>query len=104
MMAEHTNAAQVQHWLGLGSADPTDANLSACVAAANQTATRYAGDTPDADSKLGATMFVVRLYKRRNSVDGTISIGLDGASYIARTDPDIARLLRIDQYVTPQVG
>ena len=79
-----------------------------CVAAANSVVARY---VPPADSEgergdhqLAATMLAARLYRRRNSPDGVQAMTDAGAWYVARTDPDVARLLRIDQYISPQVG
>ena len=59
---------------------------------------------PDAAATTGALMLAGRLYRRKNSLSGVEALGDTGALYVARTDPDIARLLRIEQHATPKVG
>lgn len=100
----YTTAAEVAAWLKLDNAD--DPNLVSAVAAANAVATRYLGDSAGQDEagRAGAMMLAARLYRRRNSPDGVQAITDSGAAYVARTDPDVARLLRIDQYAVPKVG
>lgn len=99
----------VRDWLKLtGTGD--DDLVGRCVTAANRVATRYAPAGADVDPDLSgdvtlaATMLAARLYRRRNSPEGVQGMTDAGAVYVARTDPDIARLLRIDQYLSPQVG
>lgn len=54
-----------------------------------------AGDAWPADLYRGAVMLAARLYRRRTSPDATIAAeGEFGPMYVARTDPDIAMLLR----------
>lgn len=53
-------------------------------------------------TKAGALMLAMRIYERRDSRSGVLTIG-DSASYIARFDPDIARLLKIDAFQKPKV-
>lgn len=54
------------------------------------------------DTYLGALMLAGRLFRRRNSPNGIESFSeIGGTAYVARHDPDIARLLRVD---TPAVG
>lgn len=110
-------AADVQVWLGLKQPDAT---LDTVCAAVNA----YVGglpvvtelapldpptDPPTAppwpdDVTLGATMLAARMYRRRNSPAGVEAITESGAQYIARSDIDVARLLRIDTMTRPQVG
>lgn len=57
-----------------------------------------------ADITLGAGKLGARLWRRRNSPAGVASIGPGGAVYEARSDPDIAQLLKVGPYAPPQVG
>ena len=104
-MATTLEAAKA--WLKLTTTSD-DALVAQCVTAANVVVSRYTTPPTDdlerGDHTLAATMLAARLYRRRNSPEGVQSITDAGAYYVARTDPDIARLLRIDQYLTPQVG
>ena len=97
----------VKAWLKLTTTTDDDL-VRQCTAAANTVVGRYATPPTDdlerADHDLAATMLAARLYRRRNSPEGVQAMTDAGAWYVARTDPDIARLLRIDQYITPQVG
>lgn len=52
----------------------------------------------------GATMLVVRLYRRKNTPDGVASFGGDTIAYVRRVDPDIAQLLQLGDYAPPAVG
>ena len=109
-----TTENAVRGWLDLPPApdepatDDYSATVAVAVQAANGLVTRYCGDAPDSDAPdayvAGATMLAARLYRRRNSPEGVQGITSDQVVYIARTDPDIARLLRIDAHLTPQVG
>lgn len=56
------------------------------------------------DIKLGATMLAARIYRRRNSPAGVESLGELGPVYVSRNDPDLAQLLKLGRYATPQVG
>lgn len=58
---------------------------------------------PD-DVVLGATMLGARLGRRRNSPSGVEPLGTAGVAYVARTDPDIAMLLRVGPFAKPKVG
>lgn len=55
-------------------------------------------------TKLAALMFGARLYQRRNSPNGIEALQEGGATYVARYDPDVARLLRLDGHQIPRVG
>lgn len=55
-------------------------------------------------TELAALMLAGRLYRRRNSPAGIEAFTDTGAAYVSRTDPDVARMLRIDGYARPQVG
>lgn len=52
----------------------------------------------------GADMLAARVFKRRNSPDGVQAMTDEGASYVSRSDPDVAQLLRIGAYAKPSVG
>lgn len=109
-MAEHTDSDRVRLWLNLNATDDPDL-VAAVVEAANSVTARYVGEVSaetipsESDASLAATMLAARLYRRRNSPEGVQGVTPDGLAIgIVRSDPDIARLLRIDQFSTPQVG
>ena len=52
----------------------------------------------------GATMLASRLWRRKNSPAGVEQFGSLGAAYVMRTDPDIAMLLRLGSWASPEVG
>lgn len=56
------------------------------------------------DTVLAALMLAARLVRRRNSPGGTEAFADGSAMYVARNDPDAARLLRLDQYAPPRIG
>lgn len=107
-----TTPEAVRDWLALKPAADGTAEarrLARCVAAANVVVSRYVPEPPEGseapeDAGLAATMLAARLERRRNSPDGVQAITDQGALYVARTDPDIARLLRIEAYAPPAVG
>lgn len=96
---EFTTADAVAAHLKLSTAD------AACTSAAAAANAFCAGhdDLVDADgnptesAKLGATMLAARLVRRRNSPAGIEAVTQDAAVYVARTDPDVMMLLRLDQ-------
>lgn len=103
-------AADVTAWLGLKPAS-VDETLPVVVTTVNAyvSALPVIADLDDttatpADVKQGATMLAARLWRRRNSPSGVEAITETGAQYIARHDPDLSRLLRIDNYIRPAVG
>jgi len=49
----------------------------------------------DADVQLGVVMLAARLISRRGTTLGLATLGDAGVGMIARTDPDIARLLGV---------
>lgn len=56
-----------------------------------------------ADRVRGAVMLAGRMYRRKDSPAGLLPFGGDGgASYIAKTDPDVAMLLEIGPYASPE--
>lgn len=106
---EYTTVEAAGQWLQLTGDLGGDAVLSSCVTTANSVVDRYIDpDQPvpsAADAHQAATMLAARLYRRRNSPEGVQGITPDGVAVgIVRTDADIARLLRIDTFTTPQVG
>lgn len=60
--------------------------------------------TWSAGVKLGAAMLAARLYRRRNSPAGIEAMTDAGTSYVARHDPDVSRLLKLDASAAPAVG
>lgn len=108
---------QVADWLKLKNAGSGDIHLPVAVAATNS----LIGRLPHIDltdsvvegvpmkvwaptTVLAATMFAARLYQRRNSPNGVEAVGEMGTTYVARYDPDIARMLYLDSFQLPQVG
>ena len=57
-----------------------------------------------ASTVMGAVMLTARLIRRRNSPAGIEAFSGDGATYVSREDPDVARLLRLGKHKPPQVG
>ena len=116
MATSAITARQVSDWLGgVGTpADPDDPNLLLCVAAVNAMVaalptaakvTTEAGGEQWADQTVtGAIMLAARLVRRRNSPAGVEAFTDTGAAYVARYDPDIARMLRLDRFTPPQIG
>ena len=101
----HTTTGQVASWLGIP--DPSqdgDPALILAVTAANAVVERYTGTDQTDASKAAATMLGARLYRRRNSADGVQQLTPDAGMRVATSDPDIARLLRIDAFDPPEVG
>jgi hypothetical protein len=52
----------------------------------------------------GATMLAARLFRRKNSPAGVEAFGQLGGAYVMRNDPDIAQLLQLGTYQSPQIG
>lgn len=99
----------VADWLKLQGAPDTIVTrcTAAVVAFVNElpTAPRQDdGETWTGQTDLAATMLAARLVRRRNSPSGVEALTETGASYVSRYDPDVARMLRIDQFVPPQIG
>ena len=58
----------------------------------------------DDDTWQGAVMLTARLIRRRNSPAGIETWTSDAATYVSRSDPDVAVLLRLGPNAAPQVG
>lgn len=111
------DTAAVKAWLKITRADD-DALFGVIVAAVVSLVDglpdidREASDplTPDVpgawtdSTVLGALMLAARLYTRRNSPNGVEAFTDGGATYVARYDPDVARLLHVDGFAKPRVG
>lgn len=89
-------------------ADPiVRARLDDVVAAVNASLTWI---EPDADGHWrpdhvhGATMLAARIDRRRHSPSGVETFGGDAATYVQRTDPDVAQLLGLGRMARPAVG
>jgi len=96
-------------WLKATDLTASDATLKRVVASTNSFVATLpvvanlpeeAADWPD-DVKLGAIMLAARRLRRRNSPGGVEAVTDAGVAYVARHDPDIRQLLRLDQ---PAVG
>lgn len=104
----------VSAYLGLAAGYDADA-LTIATASAVDFVQRHSpilergenGDPTDeqpAGIVLGTLMLAARWYHRRNSPTGVVSFGDFGVAQLRNSDPDIARLLRIDAYAPPRVG
>lgn len=96
-------AGRAAQWLKLPSGAPDDA-MTACATAVVALINRLGHIETDAwgdDVELGAVMLTARLHRRRNSASGVEAMTELGATYVARYDSDIARLLRIDSFTGP---
>lgn len=101
--------AAIKAWLKIDRAD--DDGLFDTIATA---VTAFVERCPDrtltvdgtwsAETHLAALMLAGRLYRRRNSPSGVEAFTDQGATFVARYDPDIARALRLDAYTPPRVG
>jgi hypothetical protein len=98
---------RVAAWLSMPGGP--DQDVVDTTAAVNAVVKRWK-PTPEAglpwpdDTVRGAVMLAGRMYRRRNSPGGVEVYGSDGATYVARTDPDVAMLLQIGPYAEPVVG
>lgn len=111
------DTAAVQQWLKVGNTDGEifDVIVAAVVSFVDACPDRHTlpPADPDApedppvwamDTHLAGLMLAGRLYRRRNSPSGVEAFTGDGATYVSRNDPDVARLLRIEGYAPPRVG
>jgi Phage gp6-like head-tail connector protein len=91
--------ADVRAWLRLQPDASEDAVIDMARTAAidygiNRTGEKWpveATDVPDAVSQ-ACTMDAGRIYRRRDSLDGTVAWGDMGAIRVGRADPDVERL------------
>lgn len=105
----YTGAA-IKAWLKLPVADVEDDDLLDIIAVS---VTSLIEDLPDVRRRedltwsdathLAALMLGARLYRRRNSPAGVEAFTAQGVAYVARYDPDIARILRVDGFTKPKV-
>ena len=97
---------RVATWLQMAapSQDVVDTTASVNAVIRRWVPTPAAGQAWDQDTVQGAVMLAGRFYRRRNSPAGVETFGADGATYVSRTDPDVAMLLRIGPYADPVVG
>lgn len=108
-------AAEVAKYLTLKNDGAGDVHLPSVIEATNS----FVYSLPDVDmtiqvvegvqvevwaahSRLAAKMFAARLYGRRNSANGIEAMTEMGTSYVARYDPDIARMLHLDSFAKPK--
>lgn len=107
-----TTLAKVKAHLAITD-DRDDDRLEEIVAGVNRLVrcwpvSQPAVDQPNWDSTSdaveGATMLASRLWRRKGSPAGVESMGTLGAAYVMRNDPDIAMLLRLGTWGTPEVG
>lgn len=113
MAVGSVSEANLRAWLNLGA--DIDQSLISQVAVATDdwvNALPYVseyGSAPDtdpwpADVALGAVMLAARLYRRRNSPAGIDAITDAGIAYVARSDSDVASLLRLAVYQPPAIA
>lgn len=104
-MSPEELTAKVSSWLGpLGDDDTSALRLvaPAVVAFVASSRARLTVDGKWTDTtELGAVMLAARLVRRRNSPAGIEAFTADATVYVRRTDPDVARLLRLD---APAIG
>jgi len=110
-MAREVTAANVSAYLGL-PATADQAWLAQCADAA----TAYVNGLPHVvttadpapdwapDTVAGATMLAGRLYQSRNAPLGAAGFDAMGGVVVTRTDPELARLLRIGRFLPPRTG
>jgi len=107
-VADTITPDDVARWLGITGDVSADANLAASTsaAAAFVAGIPWVGRLPawPDDVRLAATMLAARLYRRRNTPSGVEAFGDYAATYVARTDPDVSRFLRIGPQAMPRVG
>lgn len=117
-MADQLTAQAIASWLGMK--DATEASNAMHLQAVVEAVTDMVDSLPDAPrlsptegqgrgawaprTVQAAIMLGARLYRRRNSANGIEAIVDGGASYVARWDSDVSRMLRIDGYTRPAVG
>src|SRR5690625_4327472 len=101
--------ARALAWLGLDvGATGADVDAAPGVAAA---VAAFVDDLPDIDpdewsarTAQGAVTLTARLIRRRNSPEGVTAFTQESAVYVARNDPDIALMLRLDRHKRPRIG
>jgi hypothetical protein len=104
-------AAQIEDWLGIGTASALDtAFLTQCASAANAFAFRRREESgyidipstvPSGDVALGTIQYGGMLYRQRGSIDSFASFGDGGAVTVTGLSGVIKQLLGIDR---PQVA
>jgi len=104
-------AAQIEDWLGIGTATAADTTfLTQCASAVNQMAFRRRYEagyfdslttSPSADVTLGVIMWGGALYRARGSIDTFASFNEMGTAPTTGLSPMIKQLLGIDR---PQVA
>lgn len=108
MPAIELTRGELGAWLKLGPQQEVDAAILDTICAAT---TAFVNDLPHvradqatqwaAGTRAGALMLAARLWRRRNSPEGVASFAEAGVSFVARYDPDVTRLLRLNG---PRVG
>lgn len=92
-----------------------DTRLEAVVAAVNAKVRGWrccadsVGESPEAATWTanvveGATLLAGRLFHRRESPSGVAAMGEGFPVYVSRNDPDVAMLLGLGSWSSPQVG
>lgn len=62
------------------------------------------GFEPTAEVRQAAIMLTARVLRRRNTPSGVENFGDGLVSYVARSDPEIERMLRIGAWALPAIG
>lgn len=57
-----------------------------------------------ASVRLGSSQLCLRLWRRKDSMDGVVAFAGDAPVYVQRNDPDVAQLLELGAYAKPVVG
>ena len=101
-----TSTDQVLGMLSL--AEDEGGLVAASVAAVKALVRGWLAPAPDgewaAHHRYGATLMAARLFRRKDSAEGVLAFGVEGAAYVSRNDPDVALLLGLGAYATPRVG
>lgn len=94
--------AATTSWMKLRDTD--NEALTLCVKATLtfiRTLPKAADEGARDDVVLGAVMLASRLYRRRMSPAGVEAVTEAGATYVARSDSDVSRLLGLDGFAAP---
>ncbi|NUL43736.1 hypothetical protein F7P69_00775 [Cellulosimicrobium funkei] len=100
--------ADVIDWSGM-EVEVTDFHMVEVVAATNTyveglpSIDREEDGSWSANTRLGALMLASRLYRRKDSPAGVMSLG-DTSTFVSRWDDDLARLLNLQAWRKPMVG
>lgn len=104
--------ADVKKLLGFKAGDATDDDRLARIVAAVNSLVRDLPIASRSDGLVvfharvveGANMLAARIWRRKDSPAGVVSVGDFGPVYVQRNDPDVALLLELGAHSKPMVG